>query len=226
MRKRLPKIPMPQSCDTRIQRDLIRIPRRFEGALPNGILNSGLKQVVYTYLDKWKDVGAKGWGLALGGPSGLGKSWCMASILHFLVAARYTRSALFVLAEEFFRFANPMAVLDLNGDAYTGDETWREYYMRVPVLGICDLGKEDRRGKFGENAPFIFGSVLRARVQKGLVTMLDTNLTFRPDSENSMAACYGMNVWDLMHECMLFVQVKGTSLRKQQQESIKRRLQS
>lgn len=220
-----PMLKMPPSCSDKIQRELIRIPARFADAMPKDIINPKLRALVLRYLREWPTVGAKGWGIAIGGPNGTGKSWALASVLHYLVAGGFCRSALFVLAEEFFRMANPMAEANLGDLAFTGDELWKDYYMRVPVLGICDLGKEDRRGRMEDTAALILGTVIRQRVQRGLVTCFDTNLSLAAQGDSTVREFYNEDVYDLLQESTVFIRVTGDSLRKKKQAAMRRRLE-
>ena len=209
-----------------MQRELLRIPDRFLGAEVERIHCVPLRKIVSRYFERWKETGAKGWGLVLSGPNGVGKSWALASMLIHAFDHRLVRAGLFVLAEEFFRLGNPMAHVGLGDEAYTegGEQTWRDYYMEVPLLAVCDLGKEDRRGKLADTAPLTLGSILRARVQKRLPTLFDTNLSTADEGENTVRAVYGDSIHDLMQECEVFVGVTGKSLRKIAQQKMKDRL--
>lgn len=207
----------------KVQRNLLRIPDRFLDAHPSKINDDELRKFVDRYLSGWNKTGAEGWGLALTGPNGVGKSWSLAAILNYVLARNLVRSGIFVLADDFFRKANPMAELNLGDEAFAGDELWSDYYRTVPLLVICDLGKEDRRGKMAETAPMILGSVLRDRVQAQRITMFDTNLSLRKRSkEESVLDVYGASIFDLMMESMGMIEVGGASLREKKQKRIRR----
>lgn len=207
----------------KVQKRLLRIPGRFLDAHPSRIKDEDLKEFVERYLKEWNKTGAIGWGLALTGPNGVGKSWSLAAILNAVVARNLVRAGIFVLADEFFRKANPLAELNLGEGAFAGDELWSDYYRTVPLLVICDLGKEDRRGKMADTAPMILGSVLRDRVQAQRITMFDTNLSLKARSkEESVLDVYGSSIFDLMMESLGMIEVGGVSLRKKKQQGIRR----
>lgn len=158
-------------------------------------------------------------------------SWALASIvnhgaLRMSVEAGTFKTAFFVRADDFFRRADPMAVVGSErGEAFIDADhefLWRDRFASEPMLAISDLGKEDRRGKLSEKAPMLLGSVLRARVQNKLVTCIDTNLTFREHGENTILNVYGRSVYDLMQECIVPVKVTGVSLRQKAQGRIRK----
>lgn len=210
-------------CAEVAQKRVLRIPERFCGAVPSQIKNAGLRSVVLRYFSRWTETVAQGWGLALWGPNGCGKSWATAAMLNHATAVwpvprpRVGDGGLFVRADEFFRRANPLAVLDGGNEAWVDesqDRTWRDRYMKCAFLVLSDLGKEDRRGKMADTAPLVLGTVLRARVQAKLPTCIDTNLSFRSEGPASVKGVYGTSVFDLLQECVVPVKVIGRSLRE------------
>lgn len=216
-------------CSEELQRKLLAIPDRYVNAAPEKIKNAALRALVMKYLTtEWNEIGAKKrFGLLLSGPNGSGKTWAMCAMLSAMVGGKRVRSGRFVQASDFFRLANPLAHLDEGTSAFVDDRTYAQYFKETPALVISDLGKEDRRGKFAQSAPMILGDVLRARSQAKLLTYVDTNLSMSDQGENTIMAVYGTSVHDLFLETMVAVRVstKGPSLRKEQNDKIKARLQ-
>ena len=215
-------------CSEELQRKLLGIPDRYVNAAPEKIKNPALRALVMKYLTtEWNEISAgKRYGLALFGPNGTGKTWSLCAMLSALVGSGRVRSGRFVQAVDFVRLGNPMAKVDLGQAAYVDERTYCQFFKETPALVISDLGKEDRRGKFSDLAPFVLGEVLRARSQSRLLTYVDTNLSMATEGENTILNVYGTSVYDLFLETMVSVRVtnKGPSLREAQNDAIKGKL--
>lgn len=190
-----------------------RIPPRFRDANLKHVDKDAYRPVL-TYLKDYKQHAARGVGLLLSGPVGVGKTYTI-SALTLAIAKLYEPNLRceFVTGADFFDRVRP-----INPDGYDEyrDQTWVKTYSTIQHLVINDLGKEYRGGGFAEQATYCLGKVLRARSENLLTTYFTTNLAIktREGASATIEETYGGSVTSLLREMIIPVTVVGADMRR------------
>jgi DNA replication protein DnaC len=192
----------------------MRLPERYWAAKVSGISASiegtelTLQDIVRKYLGKLDEVFAKGYGLALVGDNGLGKTGAAAC-----VAMEARRQGYTVLFLEAARIRE--AVIERT--AFDEHSTLMERAREVDFLIIDDLGKGTSDSKGFLQAAL--DELVRSRAARLAVTLITTNMTPKRlietgELKKSTAA--------QLSEAALVVQLKGKDLRRETAAEIRR----
>lgn len=142
----------------------------------------------------------------ISGPPGVGKTYALSALTRAVSAGiRYFEGEERMLTLRDYIFATGPSLFECYALPYdAGDKDKTQELESVNWLVINDLGKEFRSGAYAQQVPYKLGRLLRARVEKRLVTHITTNLLLNPTEESpgaSIAEIYGQSIYSLLMEC-------------------------
>ena len=153
---------------------------------------------ITAYFRSAEEHRARGIGLMIMGPNGVGKS--MAAVVVGLEYKRLGETVLFVSAGD---------VLDhkMAGTWYSDDTTYWEWIRSVDVLLLDDLGKGEAKG--GGYSQIMWDQLLRHRHDHRRVTIITTNIVEMADFEGILKR----STLDVLKESVMPLRLHGENRR-------------
>lgn len=158
---------------------------------------------VLTYARNYQKYLAKGEGLLLAGPPGIGKTYAIVALLRYIKLKAGSAFDYFIVTAP--RFIDTYAVRpgDVESDTFRGKPLTQTYETVMGML-LNDLGKEERSKEWQEEAAvYKLGRLLRTRHEEQRPIFITTNFSVtRQASRNSMTfqGAYGSSIWSLIQE--------------------------
>lgn len=144
-----------------------------DDAAPETLALAALRAAV-----SWREGRRRGCVRVVGGPMGVGKT---AALGHVLVRV-----------EERARFVEAVTIGETPPNGYSANAAAWERWLTVPVLGVDDLGTERADTGDGE----AIAKLLWRRYNRGLLTLVTTNLSRKPLAERYLAGAVGVRLAD------------------------------
>jgi DNA replication protein DnaC len=178
---------------------LMNIGKRFWGATRRGLTESQLI-AVGKYLENLEEHIRRGVGMFLWGDNSVGKSYVGAVLCKAVWGLHRVPSFCATAAELKDAWIDDRPLFLESRETFCGRSS------QVRFLVIDDLGREHRSSTgFAENK---FGALLRQRSRDKKTTVVTTNLD--PEAYKSI---YGKAAYELVRECMVIQEMKGSNLR-------------
>lgn len=160
------------------------------------------RKIVQKYVDIIETAFDCGQGFIFSGPHGTGKTALSCLIGKAAIEKGYT-----------VKYIPIGKILDMIMQSFN-DKSYKESLYtvieRVEFLIFDDLGKEylGVRKQLNPMVQLTLDAMLRERINRQLVTIASTNLTF-----DAMQSQYGDSVLSILHGCCKFQEVKGSDFR-------------